>query len=412
MAATLLLGCPAPLDDAPGDDDVPGQVIEDCLAAAAELPTTQAGRLPIEDMDAMEAWQGYAYHLNHWHNEGIGKWYFFPTEHIEVRAPAEGYICWPISPGSQDTDSLMGYATLPSTRMALHLGGDRRVEYDHVWVLEELRDTYEEFGGVAVHEGDLLGFTPGGPGSPIYDGAMDFRFVDNTFSNGLPDRDNLIGMRNWHCPMDFFDGDLRDELDERWTNLTYTPAVEANNQALAAGTQGDTAAAELAEDSCSELNVDSDNEGSIWGNWYNEAGPLSNGDPLGIWFHYPRGTVTLLPNSALNPATYTVGWMQESGLFSEMLSAYWPQVSDPWAGSVNEAVSMILPAQINPTDPTGCFGLEWDQGAGFEWVAFELTAEPGGDDRLALSRSDADNLNDCLIEGVGQRAEELFSRYP
>jgi len=376
----------------------------ECLTLAAELTDTYFVRSPVEDMDKITGWEGYVYHHTHVHNEGVGKWYLYPSESIEVRAPIDGRICSSIEDGDEGT--VNGNEVIEDSGLELYFGDDIKIQYGHIYVLASLKDEYDAAGdeGIAISEGDLLGYTSDG------NSALDFQIYDENETNDMPEEAPHV--KHWVCPMNHYEAgtSLRTELLDKWDLETYQPALDEKDEQVAEGARANPGNSELAEDTCSAVNVNTMNYGTIWGNWYNEQGESSDSS-IGSWFHYIRGTITLLPNSMLNEDTYTVGYGGEDGVWSEMRSN--AGVGDPWV-STDQMSPMWLADGVSASDTAGCFilskyAIDHEEAI---WVYFELTEVDGGDDLLDLTTTSADNLNDCMTEGETSGPAESFSRYP
>ncbi|MBU4485145.1 hypothetical protein KKA47_06970, partial [bacterium] len=400
------VGCGSSSDTSSDSDDTitDSTQLDPCRTLADSLTNSYFSRTPVEDMEKLSAWTGYVFHHTHVHNEGVGKWYLYPSESIEVKAAIDGRICTTIEDGS--TTTIGGTEVLEDSDLDLYFGGSKRISYGHMWVLESLRNAYNAAGdnGLEISEGDLLGYTsPGGS-------ALDFQITDDDENNDLPDEASHV--KNWVCPMNYYESGstLREQLLSKWSEMTYQPALESKVTAEASNQRGSRGSAELASDTCSAVNVNTMNYGTIWGSWYNERGE-STDSSIGSWFHYIRGTVTLLPNSLLNSDTYTVGFDDEDGLWSEMRSN--AGVGTPWFNT-SYLASLWLPEGVSASDSSGCFvlslySMDYEDAV---WVYFELTAVSGGDDLLNLTRTSASNLSDCLSWGESDSVEESFSRYP
>ncbi len=425
---------PSPSDDASatpdaatdtvGPDEPSWWIVHDPPLAACEQPDSAAGLPstltvnPIPELYALREWEGWAFHHTHWHNEGVGAWYFYPEdEPLAVLAPADARVCTSVRQWVGPVDDVPGplddVALVPDARLELELADGRRARFEHLWVLASVADALEAAGddGIQLAAGQLIGFTSAGGA------AVDLRWIDPTLSNGLPELEALHELPYRHCPLDAFPegSSARAELLEAWTALSYEPAVATREEAEAVGERSHRGYAELAVDSCSVFDVGTPNHGTIWGGWYNAAGPLADGDPLGGWFHYPRGTVTLLPNQQLNAETYTVGYGGEAGLFTEMMSFYWPAVDDRWLDT-RFAASLWLPGSAAADASAGCFMLSLgrtEDDVDPLWVYWELDAGVDGDDALALTPVwSATSPDACVSAGSAQDPAEMFTRYP
>lgn len=395
--------------DSPEDDVAQEDAVED-----EPGPTPQWATATPIDLTGVVFFEGYAFHRTHAHNEGVGKWYMHVDGPTPVYAPEDGVISARIRDWASGPDiQVAGEPAVPDTRVLLDVGDEqeRRWVFLHIWARADLADE-SALGEVEVNAGDLLGWTSDGFT------ALDLRLLNWAAPNGLPTTETLHELPWVRCPLEAFpDASLaKAELLDAWSTLAWEPARAARALAADQGNRSPRVHAELTPDSCSTFVMPTELQATVWGLWFNDAGPLEDGHDLGGWFHFPRGTVTLLPNDLLQAETYTVGHSGEAGLFSEMRS-YYQHVEDRWF-ETKVAVSVFLPTPVQDTDEEGCLVLSLDGTQDAQdalWVAFTRT--PAGDpaqvDRMTLTATPETGLADCLAYAAANPAEtETFVRFP
>jgi len=271
-----------------------------CFTKAKSLDFKELEQFPldIQRFTSKEGsdWSMFAKHEAGDHNEGTGKWYLHARERLPVYAPADMYICTVGEEGrlakqkqKNAPNVINGQKIIKDIQMNAAVSGDIELEFDHIWILEELSKK-AFLGDPLVKKGELIGYTAI---SPEEGTALDFKIKDFTHINGFGEES---GIDHNVCPLYYFSEDLQSLIKEHFLKYYEQIKQEQRNP-------------EAAEDSCNALFTNE--EGTVWGLWFNSRGKIKGS------YHNNLGTVHFFPRGKYNTETYTP-FIDEIAYYTEM----------------------------------------------------------------------------------------------
>ena len=334
---------------------------EPCFNEAEKLDFQGFKRFPLDiekfTINEGSEWSMFVKHETGDHNEGAGKWYLYAREKLEVRAPADMYLCHvdkeqgKLKPATQKMSNFVdGNEVVKNVQMDAAVSGSVQIEFDHIWVLKKISDV-SPLKTLLIKEGELIGYTAAFPEEGA---ALDFKVKDFKVSNGYGEG---VGIEHNVCPLLYFSEELKPVIKEKFSKYYERRKQEKRLPSASS-------------DSCNEFNTRI--TGTVYGLWFN-----SNGVKENRWYHYDFGTVHFLSREKYNTEAYNP---------KEGEVAYYTEMRDK--GIIGELDAPARAYRINGDDKAGCFRIEEElSDMDVVYLRFEVKGSTPEDEVLFLSYS-------------------------